>query len=401
MDGSIRLRKQQDGSKRYQARYSRPHPSKAGQRLVSCKTFPKKGDAQSWLAEQHVRHSRDPHARPDRAKQLFPALVEQWTAVRAASLEPKTRARYAQVVRTHLLPEFGNAAVGDISREWVRDFLAQLSATDIAPGTVHKVKTTLSSIMAEAVERNMLSANPCHGVSAKVVRRERRKMQVLTPPEVHALADAITPHYRTLILTAAFTGLRAGELHALRRRDVDLPNGTLTVERALKVWKDGTPTFGPTKTDEPRQVALAPELVEELSRLPTLSSGGLVNRPDHGHSSPAVRPKPDDLVFVNANGTAIHQVAWLRNHFKPARVRALPDHEDLRFHDLRHTFVSLLIQQGVNVKAIAAQAGHARAAMTLDVYGHLFPGDDAPVREALSAAWTTPAAEVIELRPSA
>jgi integrase len=103
---------------------------------------------------------------------------------------------------------------------------------------------------------------------------------------------------------------------------------------------------------------------------------------------------PDDLVFTSmrsktATPTAIHQVAFLRNHFKPARQAALPDHPNLRFHDLRHTFVSLLIAQGVNVKVIASQAGHSSAAFTLDVYGQLMPGSNDELRSALSAAWHT------------
>jgi integrase len=99
---------------------------------------------------------------------------------------------------------------------------------------------------------------------------------------------------------------------------------------------------------------------------------------------------PDDLVFASMqSNAAIHQVAFLRNHFKPARDKALPDHPNLRFLDRRHTFVSLLIAQSVNVNAIAAQAGHSSTAFTLDVYGHLMPGSNDELRAALSAAWTS------------
>jgi integrase len=137
--------------------------------------------------------------------------------------------------------------VGEISREWVRDFLTQLQSTErpdgtlkYAPGTIHKVQTTLSAIITEAVERNMVSANPCHGLNRrrKLLKPERKRELVIpTAEEVHALADAAgVKHrpYRTLILAATFTGLRAGELHALRRRDVDLEGRRLTVARALK-----------------------------------------------------------------------------------------------------------------------------------------------------------------------
>lgn len=291
--------------------------------------------------------------------------------------------------------------VGTITRERVRRFLAGLQShgqpathpngkanpragQPYAPGTIHKVHTTLSAIMGEAVESGMLTANPCRSVTTKLLKPEHRKMDCLTPAEVLALADAIDPHYRILIQTAAYSGLRAGELHALRRRDVDLLAGRLTVNRALKAWSQGVPEFGSTKSGKARTVELAPELVQLLAE----------------HMGPGERPvRPDALVFTNAAGNPIHQVAFLRNHFKPARVKALPDHPTLRFHDLRHTFVSQLIAQGVNVKAIADQAGHASAKMTLDVYAHRFPADDEGVKQALSAAWSSAApSNVIPIR---
>jgi hypothetical protein len=168
-----------------------------------------------------------------------------------------------------------------------------------------------------------------------------------------------------------------------------IENGRLRMERALKVWRQGTPEFGPTKTDKPRTVELAPQILELLTT----------------HIAAVPHPTPDSLVFTNTAGGPIHQVSWLRNHFKPAVARALPDHPTLRLHDLRHTFISLLIAQGVNVKAIAAQAGHASAAMTLDRYAHIYPADDAKVKNALSAAYasaTRPAdSNVIDLHPTA
>lgn len=317
-----------------------------------------------------------------------------WWSVKEAKLQPKSRQRYEDVLRVHLRPEFGNAPIGSITHEWVRDFLASKARetktvkdeagnesieAKYAPGTLHKIHTTLSSIMQEAVKRGIIGTNPCRGVAADVVSKERRKMEFLEPAEAHALADAITPHHRPAVLTAAFTGLRAGELWALRRRDIDLTPGRerITVQRALKMWRDCKPEFGSTKTEQIRTVELAPEVAELLR--------------DHLSHTPS---SPDALVFTNEAGGPVHHTAWTRNHFRPAVRKALPHKPGLRVHDLRHTFVSLLIHQGVNAKAVAAQAGHASAAMTLDRYGHLYPADDARIRKALSAAYHEPEREV-------
>jgi integrase len=101
---------------------------------------------------------------------------------------------------------------------------------------------------------------------------------------------------------------------------------------------------------------------------------------------------PDALVFTNSENGPVHQVAWLRNHFKPAVKKALPqyaangdaDRQTLRFHDLRHTYVSFLIDEGVHVKAIQARAGHANSSITLDRYGHLMDDSCERVKAALS-----------------
>jgi integrase len=433
--GHIRIRDAKDGTTgKPQAVFVRDHPGKPGKRLTTSKTFDTKREARDWLADQRSTYNRDPSARPDRAKTSFAVLVRQWQRIKWATLEPRSRARYEQIVRQHLMPEFGEAKVGDITREWVRDYLAGLSSngqvatiTDrhgdlkpnpragqpYAPGTIHKIRTTLSSIMSEAVERKMVATNPCHSIARndfKMVKRERRKMEFLTPQQIDALADAIDidkwtgsrredregNRYRVLILTAAYTGLRASELHALRVKDLDLVRGLMTVERSLKEWREGLAIFGTTKTEKVRTVELDPDLCQDLAAYLT---------PDHTPGGQPSPPSPDSLLFVNAAGSPIHQVAWLRNHFKPAVRRALPGLAgQLRFHDLRHTYVSLLIAAGVHPKEIAAQAGHASVAMTMDRYGHLSPAASPQIKSGLAAARQSvksTGSNVVPLRPSA
>jgi integrase len=393
MPGQIRRRQTKDGKQgNPQAVFQRAHPTKPGARLTTTRTFATVKEARSWLAEMTVRHDSDPLARPDRAKTSFVSLVETWKKVNASEWEPRTRNRYAQIVRTHLMPAFGNDKVSAISRERVEDYLADL-AVQVKPdtypngkpnphagqayssGTVHKVHTTLSSIMAVAVKRRMIATNPCHGLKRKAA--PRKELTILTQDEVHALADTIAtlpypkqPYApnRTLILTAAYTGLRASELHALRRRDVDLENGVVHVRRALKGWADdGTPIFGEPKTRESKRTV---DLAEEIAELLT------------AHISPG--GSPDDLVFTNSERNCIRQTPWYREQFKPARDLALPEHPELTFHDLRHCFISWLLAAGVDLVTVAAQAGHANPAITAKVYAHVIPKPVSPVRAALS-----------------
>ncbi len=385
--GHVRERKLGNGRKSYQAQYPHPHAGPGKRKPPLARTFATKREARGWLAEQHVRYTREPGFDPDRAKTPFPLLVERWKGVRFGDLQPRSQARYEQVLRTHLLPEFEHARVGEITRERVRDFLAALAnarkvkrAPDgtetrvrrYKPGTVLKVRTTLSSIMAEAVERGMVTANPCHGIT--VAGSEPKKALFLTPREVAALAEAMPrPADRVLVYVAAYTGARAGELHALRRGDVDLLRGRITISRALKVWRQGVAEFGPTKSNNERAVDFPPEIRDMLAaHLAGFAPGGR---------------SPDALVFTNPQGGPIHQVAWLRNHFKPARELVLPDRVGLRFHDLRHTWVSFLIAANVHPKVIQEQAGHASITTTMDRYGHVDEDAGEHVKAGLSSTF--------------
>jgi integrase len=328
-------------------------------------------------------HNKNPHARPDRAKTSFDELVTQWKAVNAGGWSPGTAERYEQVLSTHLLPEFGNQPVSAISRERVRDYLARLQGTRqpdhlrsgkksaragelYSPATVRKVQTVLSSIMSEAVERQMVTTNPCHRLG-KVLQPERLKdLRVLTQAEVHALADGCT-HHHDLILTAAYTGLRAGELQALRPRDIDLENGQLHVRRAIKGWQGGEPIFGEPKTKGSRRTVDLADDIAELLRVRIQGKAA------------------NDLVFTNTTGGAIRQSNFGKKHFNAARDTAIPDHPEFTFHDLRHCFVSWLLAAGVDLMTVAQQAGHANPAITAKRYAHVMPSSSSKVKAAFQS----------------
>ena len=197
-------------------------------------------------------------------------------------------------------------------------------------------------------------------------------MLVLEAHEVAALADAVPDKYRALVLTAATTGLRAGELYALRRRDVDLNTGKLTVARALKAVGGGDPpVFGPPKTGRWRTLTVPTDLRPVLAKQLLGCGGG-----------------EEALVFANHAGEPICHTAFVRNHFRPAVLAALPaGKRRLRWHDLRHTCASLLIAQGYPADAIKAYLGHASITTTFDRYGHLLPSRDGALTEARDAAF--------------
>jgi integrase len=238
--------------------------------------------------------------------------------------------------------------------------------------------------MGKGVRLGLVKVNPCTNVD--LPRSSREEMLFLTAEEVRALAEAIDPWYRVLVYTAAYTGLRAGELLALRWSDVDLLRGVLHVRRALKDV-NGNLEFGPTKSHNTRTVSLPRFLRDMLEEHLASRPGGT----------------PEELVFPSRTGKPLRHNLFYRRHFKPAARAVLPAAKHgLRFHDLRHTCASLSIAAGAHPKLISARLGHSSITITLDRYGHLFPSVEEALAEQLDAAFAAgkeaePASNVVEL----
>lgn len=375
--------------KRWRARY--PDPSKGGTAKVE-RTFSTKREAQRWLTAELGKVQRGEWIDPNLGRLTFGEVADEWEATWLLDgLGPKTRTGYAAILRKHVLPEFGEAKIGSIGTDAVQAFLARL-AEDRAANTVRRIYTVLRNVFNVAVERRYIGVNPCDGVRFRRIRNGAEAngqktsdvRVIVTEAEARALADAIDPRYRLLVLVAAYTGCRSGELRALQRRHVDPLRGQLLVERAVKeaTLKEageerdrgaevhGNLVFGPTKTYEHRRVTLPPWLARELS--------------DHLEGLPA---SPAALVFATEAGEPIRQSNFYRRFYKPAVRAALPaEKHGLRFHDLRHSHASWLIAGGAQPLQIMKRLGHRDIRTTYNTYGHMFPSDE----EALAGMFAEP-----------
>jgi len=348
------------------------------------RTFRTKRDAELFLGRQSADMQRGDYLDPRLARTTFATWAEEWLST-TVHLKPKTQASYESILRKRVLPVFGTARIASVEQVDVRRFVAELAKSGDESGTIRNTFNVVRQVFGAAVASGAIRANPCTGV--RMPRSTRSEMLFLEPAEVLALADAINPAFRTLVLVAAYTGLRAGELEALRVRRIDLLRGTAEVCESL-ADVNGKLSFGPTKTYSHRTVRLPRFICDELA-------GHLASRGG----------RPDDLVFTGSRGSPIRHNLFYARHFKPAVRRAgLP--EALRFHDLRHTCAALLIAQGAHPKAIMERLGHSSIQVTLDRYGHLLPGLDealtdgleATYRASLTARATTPESVVTALR---
>jgi integrase len=248
--------------------------------------------------------------------------------ITSASSNPRG---YVAALNTHVLPSLGDLPIGRIEQVDIRRMVADLLVAGAAPGTVRGARKVARLVFDTAIGSGALRANPCDGV--RVPRSEHDEMVFLAPAQLEALAGAIGARYGTLVRLAAYTGLRAGELGALRVGRVDLLRGRIEVVESLAEEPGRGLVFGPTKTNERRAVPLPRALCDELGE----------------YLSGRCR-EPDSLVFTAPGGGPLNHRNFYRRHFRRAVTAAgLP--ERLRFHDLRHTCAALLISQGAHTRS--------------------------------------------------
>lgn len=348
--GSVRRR----DSGRWQARYRGPD----GQLRSAPHTFERKSDAERFLSLVEAQIMRGEWLDPERQKVRLVDYAERWIAERPG-LRPRTVELYEMLLRKHIAPYIGGAPLGKITTPLVREWRAQLLRDGRSQSTTAKAYRLLRAVLMTAVkEDHILARNPCRVKGADQETPEERP--VLTPGQVFRLADAVRPRYRALVLFAAFTGLRYGELAALRRSDIDLNSAVVTVVRAYVEQKGKGPVIGPPKSRAGRRRVGFPRRLVPI----------LVD-----HMAEHVGPGHDALVFAGPKGAVIRrsnfrrQVGW-KSAVEQIGVPAL------HFHDLRHTGNMLAARANVSTRDLMDRMGHdsMRAAL---MYQH---GSDSATR---------------------
>ena len=291
---------------------------------------------------------------------------KQWSAAwleTLTGLRPTTRALYRYPLENLITPTFEELALADIDPVAVRSWRAGLEARpSISQTTAAKAYRMLSRIMAAAVEADYLVKSPCTLKRAGVERSP--EMRFATPEQVTKLAGKVQQRYRALVLVAAYGGLRWGELANLRRRNIDLPRGTVEVVEQVTELA-GALTVGPPKSRAGQRTVSLP-----ASILPALRD----------HLERWAEPGPDGLVFAASEGSFMRHSNFRRRVWlKATKAAGL---EGLRFHDLRHTAATLAVVAGATTKELMARMGHSTPAMTIR-YQHVLDGRDAFIASAL------------------
>ncbi|MDP9092108.1 MAG: site-specific integrase [Actinomycetota bacterium] len=308
--------------------------------------FARKIDAQRWLDQVTTAVTTGTYVDPRRSRITVGEWSHRWLATKV-DLKPSTRARYEGLLRVNVLPRWGNVQLADVTHEAVGAWIAQLSASGLAGSTVRQAHRVLSLVFSLAVRDGRLARNPADHVP--LPRAAKVERAFLSMDQVDDLAVA-AGEYRTAILFLAYTGIRFGELAALRVRRLDLLRRRAEIAEAVAEVR-GRATFTSPKSHQIRSVPIPRFLVDDLAAL-------------------VASKQPEDFVFTASRGGLLRLQNFRHTIFDRAVRSAGLD--GLTPHGLRHTAASLAIASGADVKVVQQMLGHASATMTLDLYGHLY-----------------------------
>ena len=298
----------------------------------------------------------------------FRDYVEQvWLPSR--HIEASTFAAYRSNLDRHFLPAFGNRPMSRILPSTIQDWVTSAVGAGLAPRSVRKYHVMLRSIFQRAVRDRIIAFNPCDDTELpKVIARRSR---TLTAGEFNRLLTAVPDRHRLMVETAIETGMRWGELIALRPRHIDFLRRSITVEETIvEVSKKHSPTGERMihkpypKDDEPRTFGVREQWIEQVS--------AHINARGIGR---------DDLLFTTEVGTPISRNTFRTRVWLPAVAASGVDF-NVRIHDLRHAHASWLLAGGSDLKSVMDRMGHAQI-QTTQKYLHALPDADQKNLDAL------------------
>jgi integrase len=357
--GSVR----QLASGRFQARYRHPETR---QMITAPSTFRTKGEANVWLAAAQTDLLRG-----ERTDRYLPTVtLDEYAAtwLEHRVLRPRTVELYQGLLDRHILPKLGGIQIGRLTPSKVREWHACLSkAARPGPVTVAKCYRLLRTICETAFTDELISRNPCNLKGASVERSPERP--VMTIEQLNAVVQAMEDRYRAMVVLGSWCSMRIGEILALTRADIDLEDGTVSVNKSAWELGNRQRMVGPPKTAAGVRVMFIPPHVR-----------GLVAE----HLSEFTGPVVEDLVFVGIKGQPVRRAtvytAWHRALGKAELGKGAPE---FRFHDLRHTGATLAAGAGASTRELMARLGHASSAASLR-YQHATASRDESIAERLS-----------------
>lgn len=361
----------ENGQQRWPVRYR-----DANNRTASQSGFITVSAAKTFAAELTMATATESAFDRGSQRQLTSIYIDQRVG-RTLGLSLTTVANRRSIGKNHVSPVWGRIALDKVNRKSVTDWVEAMHQGGTGPDTIQKAHGILLASSALAMDDRAIGSNPATGV--RLPRPMDSANTYLTHQEVIELADAIDPSSRTLIGLLAYSGLRFGELTALRVGKVNMSTRRLTIDRSATAV-EGVMVESQPKFRKNRQVFF-PELLR--SAMEAQLAGKL--KTDYVFTASLGGPVRLDGWRPRAFNKAIERINAARAERAASEGITVEKFPDVTPHDLRHTAASIAVSSGANVKVLQKMLGHASASMTLDRYADLFDADDVSVADAVNA----------------
>ncbi len=303
------------------------------------------------------------------AKMTLARWVEIWLEEYTGDKKYLTVKHYKAQCRAHIVPSLGAVKLSELTTPQIQAFYNHLQREGLASKSVRNIHGILTKCLSTAVQVGYLRNNPASAVTLpKVVKKD---IQPLTDEQVRDfLRVSAADEYEILLKVILFTGLRESEAIGLTWDCIDFKAGTVTICKQLQKWplSDGGFTFAPLKNDKTRIIKPAASVIALLSRRWKEQTEQRLRAGEAWQGWQSAEERKAALVFTTLTGTNLSPQT-VYNHYK--KLSAQIGAPDSQVHDLRHTFAVLSLQNGDSVKTVQGNLGHATAAFTLDVYGHV------------------------------
>jgi integrase len=346
------------------------------------KLFEKESDAERFDAAVRTDVARGLYVDPAAGRQTVQSFGDRWLA--AQLYRPGTTDRVERTLRLHVYPVLGRLALAQVRSSHIQ---AWVKGLNLAPSTARVAYSVVVAMFNVAARDRAIAVSPCTGITLPEL--DAAEHLILTPAQVHAIAQGLAPRYRAAVYLGAGCGLRGGEVLGLELLHVDFLRREVRIGQQLVVQSGGAPYIGQPKTRASRRTVELPKVTADaLARHLELHPVQAVAVDDHTDPR-KVRTRTAELLFTTQTGRPVHRASW-SHIWKPGRVAAgLPN--GTGFHALRHYFASLLIFAGASVKTVQMALGHSTPTITLNTYVGLWPEQVDRTRTLVDAALGEPA----------
>lgn len=319
-----------------------------------------RGECQTWIKK--TINQIDNGLTLDGAQSCLNEYLPSWLTSIKSSLRPTTWELYTHMAEHHILPALGALKLKDLRPDIIQRFYNTKLGQGTGERTIQLIHVVLHRSLEQAVNLGTLPRNPTEAVMRP--EYSHAEMKILDESQVSQLMISLQgDRHEALLQLALATGMRQAELLGLKWSDLDWNHQTIRVQRQLRRdFHLGEPFAAPKTKSGRRTIALGSTSIQKLREH--------WERQNQERQQTGARWQENDLIFPSSVGTPLNYSNLVKSFKESLKTAGLPD---IRFHDLRHTAASLMLNHGVPVIVVSRMLGHSKVSITLDIYGHVIP----------------------------